>query len=233
VDPILGIRVWSTTDFKRPQVGQDIIYESTGQAFYHGFTAEIKRRFAQRFSLDINYTLSKAMDEVVDYNNDFTANDQLNLRAERALSSFDQRHKLVVYGSVEMPLAFVVTPVLNATSARPFNLLVGYELNGDRHANTDRPAFAGRNTGAGPDYWSVDLRIARRLRFSENATLEIMGEAFNLFNRLNFKSVNNTVGNIPGPFNLRGHKDRSPSQPLGFTSAFEPRRLQLGVRLSF
>jgi hypothetical protein len=60
-----------------------------------------------------------------------------------------------------------------------------------------------------------------------------MAEAFNLFNRLNFGSVNNTVGNIPGPFNLEGRNDRSPSQPLGFTSAADPRRLQLGVRFKF
>jgi hypothetical protein len=60
-----------------------------------------------------------------------------------------------------------------------------------------------------------------------------MVDVFNLFNRLNFRGVNNTVGNISGPFNLEGRKELSPSQPLGFTSAFDPRRIQLGLRLTF
>lgn len=60
-----------------------------------------------------------------------------------------------------------------------------------------------------------------------------MFEAFNLFNRLNYASVNNTVGVISPPFDLAGRKDRRPSDPLGFTSAFDPRRIQLGFRLNF
>ena len=58
-------------------------------------TLEVQKRFSNRFSFNANYTLSKAIDDVVDFNSDFQANDQLNLRAERALSSFDQRHKVV------------------------------------------------------------------------------------------------------------------------------------------
>lgn len=60
-----------------------------------------------------------------------------------------------------------------------------------------------------------------------------MGEAFNLFNTLNFKSVNNIVGNMPGPFRRRGDASLSASQPFGFTSAFDARRFQLGVRMTF
>jgi hypothetical protein len=45
--------------------------------------------------------------------------------------------------------------------------------------------------------------------------------------------VNNTVGNMPGPFRVRGRHDRTPSEPLGFTAALDPRRVQLGVRVSF
>jgi hypothetical protein len=67
----------------------------------------------------------------------------------------------------------------------------------------------------------------------EGRTIELMAEGFNVFNQLNYLSVNNVVGNIPGPFRLRGRHDRGPSQPLGFTSAAEPRRIQLGVRYSF
>ena len=61
-----------------------------------------------------------------------------------------------------------------------------------------------------------------------------MAEGFNLFNKLNYTAVNNVVGNIQGPFRLRGRDDRGPSQPLGFTSAADPRRIQqIGVRYSF
>ena len=52
-------------------------------------------------------------------------------------------------------------------------------------------------------------------------------------NHLNNGSVNNTVGPITRPFNLKGRDDLTPSQPLGFTSAFDPRRLQLGLRFAF
>jgi hypothetical protein len=63
--------------------------------------------------------------------------------------------------------------------------------------------------------------------------LQFTAEAFNLTNHLNYSSVNNTVGVLAPPFHITGRHDRTPSEPLGFTSAFDPRRLQLGVRLSF
>ena len=232
VDPRLGIRVWSAPYFRDPLLLQGNVYESTGSSFYHGMTLEVAKRFARHFSLNANYTLSKAIDEVVDFNSDFQATDQTNLRAERALSSFDERHKFVAYATIDTN-GFLVTPVVRGISARPFNLLAGFDVNGDRHSTTDRPPMAGRNTGIGPDFWTVDLRIARTVHLSEKAGLELMAEAFNICNRLNFRSVNNTVGNIAPPFDVKGRRDVGPSQPLGFTSAFEPRRIQLGVRLTF
>ena len=48
-------------------------------------------------------TFSKVIDEVTDFNSDFEPQDQLNARAERALSAFDQRHRLVVSSVVESP----------------------------------------------------------------------------------------------------------------------------------
>ena len=54
-----------------------------------------------------------------------------------------------------------------------------------------------------------------------------------MFNRTNFASVNNVVGVIDPPFNLSGSRDRTPSQPLGFTAAQPMRQIQLGLRFSF
>ncbi len=241
VNPVKGIRDWGLHSanpnpaafFVNPLLIQHNVYESTARAFYSAVVLELKRRFSRSFSLNVNYTFSRAIDEVTDFNSDFQANDQTNLRAERALSAFDQRHKFVGYASWTTPGQFQFSPIFRANSARPFNLLVGADLNGDRHPNTDRPRFAGRNTGIGPNFWTFDLRASRRIRLGESAGVELVGEAFNLFNRLNFASINNTVGDLPGPFNVQGRHDRRPSEPLGFTSAYDPRRIQLGVRLSF
>jgi hypothetical protein len=182
--------------------------------------------------------LSKATDEITDFNVEFSAMDQTDSRLERAPSSFDQRHKVVMYGMFESPKKFgglTLIPVFRANSSRPFNLLAGTDVNGDRHPENDRPPTAGRNTGIGPDFRTLDLRLARSIRLGEKSrNLELMMELFNLFNRLNYASVNNVVGpDFKPPFHVAGRKDLSPSQPLGFTSAFDPRRLQLGVRLSF
>jgi Carboxypeptidase regulatory-like domain len=41
-------------------------------------------------------------------------------------------------------------------------------------------------------------------------------------------------GAVPlADFNLRGRRDRKPTEPLGFTSAADPRQLQFGVRFNF
>jgi len=122
--------------------------------------------------------------------------------------------------------------VLSINSARPFNLLTGNDLNNDRHSTTDRPPGAGRNTGIGPGFWTLDLRLTRSIDL-DAVRIEIIGEAFNVFNHLNYKSVNNTVGNMAGPFRRQGDPSLSPSQPFGFTSAFDGRRIQLGVRATF
>jgi len=77
------------------------------------------------------------------------------------------------------------------------------------------------------------VRLSRSFRVRETSRLDLMFEAFNLFNRLNYASVNNVVGNISGPFRVTGRDDRTPSEPLGFTSVFDPRRIQLGLRMTF
>jgi hypothetical protein len=234
VNPQLGIRVWRPQDFVNPLLFQLNVYESTANSYYAAFMLEVKKRLSRSLSLAGNYTFSKATDEVTDFNSDFQPNDQTNLRAERALSSFDQRHKVVLYGVAKLPMGVGFSPIFRANSGRPFNLLAGADINADRHATTDRPPGAGRNTGLGPAFYSLDLRISKRVPlFADSRWLEFTAEAFNLTNTLNYSSVNNTVGVVPGPFHVTGRHDRGPSDPLGFTSALDPRRIQLGLRLNF
>jgi hypothetical protein len=247
----IPIRQWSTSAgfpcaganivncFVNPLLLQGNQYSSVGGAMYQGAILELKGRVSKNFSLLANYTYSKAHDDVLDFNSDYGPNDQTNLAAEHSLSTFDQRHKIVIAGVLDSPWknkvlsGFQLSPIIRYNSPHPFNLLAGTNVNNDRHSTTDRPPGAGRNTGIGPNYFDVDMRISDRIRLGEKASLQLMLEGFNLFNRTNYGSVNNVVGVIAPPFDLRGSSALSPSQPLGFTSAFPKRQLQFGVRLSF
>jgi len=230
----------AASDFISPTRFQDNVYETTANSFYHGFTAQAQRRFSRNFSLNAHYTFSKSIDEVTDFNSDFSAQNPLNLRLDRALSSFDQRHRFVASGVIQSPFGnpivrdWLVSPIVVAQSGRPFNLLLGFDANNDGRSQSDRPGQAGRNTGRGDAFYSVDLRLARRFFVKESRYLEITVEGFNLFNQTNFQGINNVIGGTPmTDFDARGRADRRPTDPLGFTSASDPRQLQFGARFNF
>src|SRR5262245_33173628 len=255
LNPLGGPTFSRATDFINPLRFQDNIYETTADSFYHGFTAQVQKRFARNFSLNAHYTLSKSIDEVTDFNSDFSAQNPLNLRLDRALSAFDQRHRFVASGVIQSPFEnqiardWLLSPIVVAQSGRPFNLLLGFDANNDGSPQSDRPGQAGRNTGRGEAFYSFDMRLARRFFVRESRFVEISVEGFNLFNRTNFQGINNVIGGgcvangLPAPctagatpltdFDMRGRADQKPTAPLGFTSASDPRQLQFGVRLNF
>jgi hypothetical protein len=216
-------------------------YESVANAVYHGGILEVRKRFGYGFSLLANYTYSKAIDDSTDFNSDYAAFNEVDLRAERSLSDFDQRHKVVVAAVVESPWqqsrilsGFELAPIVSYNSGHPFNLLAGADINGDNHFTNDRPPGAPRNSGLGPNYATFDLRIGRRFRLGENASLQFTAEGFNIANRTNYSTVNNVVGaDFRPPFKVRGSERLAASQPLAFTAALPRRELQLGLRLSF
>lgn len=232
--------------FGNPLLLQNDVYSSKGAALYEGAILEVKKRFSQHFSVLANYTLSKAFDTTTDFNSDFGPFDNTNLSAERALSNFDQRHKVVIATVVDTGNSggrifsnFQLAPIFRYNSGHPFNLLAGADVNGDRHSTNDRPIGAARNTGLGPAYTDFDMRITRRFKMGERADLQLLAEGFNLANHTNFASVNNVVGpRVPGTtFNVKGRAVdpavSSIAQPLVFTSAFPMRQLQLGIRIGF
>jgi len=245
----------AASDFLAPTRFQDNVYDTTANSFYHGFTAQAQKRFARNFSLNAHYTFSKSIDEVTDYNSDFSAQNPLNLRLDRSLSAFDQRHRFVASGVIQSPFEnliardWLLSPIVVAQSGRPFNLLLGYDANNDGNPQSDRPGQAGRNTGRCEAFYSFDMRLARRFFVKESRFVEFTVEGFNLFNRTNFQGINNIIGGacvangLPAPcttgatplanFDLRGRADQKPTSPLGFTSAYDPRQLQFGVRLNF
>ena len=73
-----------------------------------------------------------------------------------------------------------------------------------------------RNTVRGPNFWQLDLAASKRFALGGPAQFEFRLEAFNLFNRTNFRAPN---GN------------RSAGAFGTITATYDPRQLQLGFKL--
>lgn len=241
--------------FFLPKYALDAEYQSVANSFYHAGTVQVTKRLSNNYSVNANYTFSKSIDEATDFNTDYLAQNPFNVRADRSLSAFDQRHRIVLSAVFTSPTKnaflrdWVVAPIFTAGSGRPFNLLIGFDTDSDSRLYNDRPATAGRNTGRGEAYYSFDVRLARRFFVKEQRYLELTFEGFNLFNQVNYNGINNIVGtacvaNFPTnpncagaasviPINARGVKGVSPTVPLGFTSAAPSRQLQFGARFNF
>ncbi|GAB4220405.1 MAG: hypothetical protein Kow001_02170 [Acidobacteriota bacterium] len=237
-----------------PRFIQVNMIETSGSSIHHGMTVSLRKRMSRGYTLMGSYTLGKTLDDTTDFITQLQPNNQRDLHSERALSTFDQRHRLVVSGILQSPYRgggasgwlqvmladWSVSPIVTWAAGRPFNLLLGYDANGDTHEETDRPvladgAIAGRNTGRGPDFASADLRLSRRFWLgSEERHVEFVFEAFNLFNRVNYSGVNNVMGSrLLESSSAEGSAGIPANQPLGFTAAFAPRQLQLGLRFTF
>jgi hypothetical protein len=271
-DPRLGpvYRVCQVTDNCRrvstPTVTQFTNYESRGTSIYHGLTASLTKRFSDHISFQANYTFSKAIDDQTDFNSAFAPPFPSRLNTERSLSSFDLRHNFVVSGVFQSPLeagpgrGFVsrvladisLSPSIFIRSGIPFTLRTGTDINGDTRGGTDRLFYIGRNTGIGPTYRSVNMRLSKMLRFKADSPMriEISVDGSNLFNRTNYAAVNeilpvtiNAAGQITSlatdysasTVRLKGRKDRdfTKGEPLSFTSAFNPRQILFGVKFAF
>ena len=147
---------------------------------------------------------------------------------------------------------WTIAPIIEVGSGRPFAILTGADTNFDFGSNTDRPNVVvegtptnscgnvpvaskysptgflqaacfidgnvpgnlGRNAGTRPWTFFNDLRISRRFPIYGDATLEGIVDIFNVVNRFNVADVN--------PHYTQAGKP---------TAAFDPRQLQLALKL--
>ncbi len=263
-DPRLGplYRVCQVADncprVSDPGIIQFTDYQSRGSSIYHGMTASLQRRFSDHVSFQANYTFSKAIDDQTDFNSAFAPPFPTRLFTERSLSTFDIRHNFVFSGVFQSPFRnralgdISLSPVVFIRSGIPFTLLAGIDVNGDTRIGTDRLFYIGRNTGVGPNFRSVNLRLTKSFRFKQDgpARIDFTVEAANLFNRTNFAAVReilpvtiDAAGQITsladdynaGTVRLTGLRERNfrRGDPLSFTSAFDPRQILWGLKLVF
>ena len=213
-------------------------YSPQAHSNYHGLHVSFVQRPRTWGNYRVSYTLSRSMDDVGE--NFFSSPiDPYDISKDWGRSDDDQRHRLVLYGTVNSPAGpattvwehishgFQASSVLRAYSALPLNITSGVTtIAGTAGRPVVNGEFVGRNTGTGPDFFSLSLRVSRAFALGRNVQLEALAEAFNLTNRVNVVSVNANFGAGAYPTN--------PSPTYGQVLAVgDPRALQIGARLKF
>ncbi len=90
-----------------PGFANVILFESAASSTYHSGQFSLERRFSRGLSFSLGYTIAKSIDDAsaflpTDGDPSFPQNSR-DLRAERGLSAFDQRHRFVVAASYLLP----------------------------------------------------------------------------------------------------------------------------------
>jgi hypothetical protein len=129
---------------------------SDGNSVYHGFTANLRKRFSENWEMLASYTWSHAIDDSTDLESPLAPQDNLH-PSERSNSAFDQRHRFVwssvyqtgkVTGNLRTLFSdWTVAPIIEISSGRPFFILTGADTNFDFGSNTDRPNVVPAGTG--------------------------------------------------------------------------------------
>jgi outer membrane receptor protein involved in Fe transport len=199
--------------------GRIFEFESNANSSYNGMILAVNRRFARNFQMYGSYTWSHVIDDTPDATAVVPGTDDAklvydpnNVRLDRGNGSNDVRHRFIFSGvwdlnytqgiqnSVLKALAegWQLTGIFNAQSGEPYTALVNTDLNNDGNSRNERAPGFGRNTFNLPTIISLDPRVARTIRFSERAKLQLIAEAFNVLNHQNISAVRTTLFAVSG-----------------------------------
>jgi hypothetical protein len=225
-------------------------YSSVADSNYHGLHVSFVQRPSTWSSLRLTYTLSKSMNDVGEA---FFSSpiDPTDIMRDWGRSDDDQRHRFVVNGTVNTPMApattvwerishgFQVGGMLQYYSALPFNITSGVA---SLQGTTGRPlangattsanfdvrsvTFIPRNAGIGNDFFALNLRVTRVFPITSSVKLEGLVEAFSVTNRVNNLTRNTNFGSGAYPTNPVSTFNQ-------ITAVGDPRTFQFGLRLTF
>jgi Carboxypeptidase regulatory-like domain/TonB dependent receptor len=135
---------------------------SNGSSIYHGFSANLRKRFGNHYEFLASYTWSHAIDDSTDLQATTTPQDSYYPGLDRSNSLFDQRHRFVFSGVYQTGKLggdgfgskvfsdWTFAPIVEVASGRPFNIITGSGDNLQLSSLTGRPnTFVRPVCGAG------------------------------------------------------------------------------------
>jgi hypothetical protein len=217
---------------------------------FNGLLVNVNKRLSHFFSAGISYTYAHTIDDGPNPSFVLIPQDNQNFGQEKANSADDIRHRFVGNAVISSPTTgsqwfrdFQMGLIATLQSPEWFTKFAGFDANGDIFGTNDRVGIEGRDTFRGKNLYSFDLRGSRSFTVREKQKLEIVAEAFNLFNHTNIKYFNTVYGSADfcnltprpascgaGPFFFQGSPNPSYGTPR---AVFNPRQIQLALRYSW
>jgi hypothetical protein len=215
--------------------------ESSVGTRYDALLAGLEKRWRGGQQLRASYTLARARNYVNDDQIPFGTGpiDPNDLQKEYGPTPNEQRHRLVLSGSLLLPLELRVSGIWTIASGVPMDILMPDGSTrvptlprnaGGREFKTaaDLNAYITQlNANGGIDgvplplvrddarfndsFDSLDLRLSRRFAITPSFSLEAMVECFNVFNVTNILGVSKT--NYSGFANVLARDSSDPSDP--------------------
>ena len=217
-----------------PELGDFYSNDDIGYSIHHAGTLEVEKRFTRGFSFHGSYTWAKTINNTDSVANLADLPEGPDIAEQRAISRQSVPHRFTLALVSQVPETvkvlgnFKFSSLVSAQSGRRFNVYAGSDANGDGNPLSDRPGRLGRNTLIGDDFVTVDLRVSRLFQVNDQVSAEVIGDFFNLFNRVNVTDLNTVYGatdlSLP------------PNSILGFNSprdASNPFQFQYGLKLRF
>jgi hypothetical protein len=131
---------------------------SNGSSVYHGFSANLRKRFSSHYEFLASYTWAHSIDDSTDLESPLSPQDSFYPSLERSNSIFDQRHRFVFSGvyqsghlagngfSNKFFSDWTLAPIIEVASGRPFNLTTGGNDNFQFVSSGGRPNVVASGT---------------------------------------------------------------------------------------
>ncbi len=230
-----------------------ILFQSSADSRYNGYTLDLNKRFAHHWQARLAYTWSKVEDNrpdataVVPGGSDDAKyiDDPLNIDGDWSVGDNDVRHRVVLSGVWDFDGyttnfagwqkwilgGWSLSGIASYQTGQPYSAIINADLNNDGNARNDRAPGLKRNSFRLPTQFSVDPRLTKNLPLPGSVRVQLIAEAFNVFNRSNVSAVRNTYYGFSG-----GQLIPQTNPVTGFGSpatSAGPRIIQLAGKISF
>lgn len=194
--------------------------ENSSSSTYNGLTVSFNRRMADELEWLATFTWAKTLDDASSFEEQ--PQNPFDLQDERSYSLQDQRRRFAFNALWDLPIGpdedagsqpvhgwfertfdhIEVAPILFIASGAAVNPLIGVDANRSlAFPLAARPVGFSRNSLRTPATANLDLRVLKYFPRGEFAHLDVVAEAFNLFNHPNVATLNPYfgVGRTPLP----------------------------------